>query len=228
MICVNGSIVNSVINGNYIGSNWPQNLKRIDETRVGDGSSIDRISINSQIGDVRLYASDSSEVKVHCYGNCSENVEIDACIVSREFRILVKAEGIFFGNVNLEVTVPKKSYKEISVNVASADIVIEKMLKAESLKIQTASGSVETSMSFAKAFISTASGDVDLYTRAMNNISIGISTVSGDVLAELDNIGYVKLNAKAMSGDVKNRHRSNGRFKANVQIHTMSGDIKIK
>lgn len=229
MICVNRySFINCCINGVFISGNEPQNLKRFDETRVEDGSNIDRIFINSQIGDVRLYASNSSKVKVHCYGNCSENVEFDAFIVSGELRVLVKAEGNVLGNVNLDVAVPKKTYKQISVTTVSSDIVVDKMLRAEFLKIKTASGNLETSMSFNKAFISLASGDVDLYTKAMSNISIYISTMSGNVLAEFDNIGYIELDTRTMSGDVKNRHRSNGRFEANVQISTMSGNIKIK
>ncbi len=72
------------------------------------------------------------------------------------------------------------------------------------------------------------SGDVELYIDAKENISVGISTMSGDVSAEFSNVGYIDLSTSSMSGNIRNRHKGATGYTANVDISTMSGDIRIR
>lgn len=74
----------------------------------------------------------------------------------------------------------------------------------------------------------TMSGDVDIFINAISNVELEVSTMSGDIEAELQNIGHVNLSSSTMSGTTKNRHNSTVGYTANVDLSTMSGDIKIR
>ena len=52
--------------------------------------------------------------------------------------------------------------------------------------------------------------------------------MSGYVSAEFNNIGHINLSTSSMSGDVRNRHKESRGYNADVDISTMSGDIRIR
>ena len=52
--------------------------------------------------------------------------------------------------------------------------------------------------------------------------------MSGDVTAAFINIGHINLYTKTTTGDVRNRHKEGKGYTANVDVYTMSGDIKIR
>ena len=72
------------------------------------------------------------------------------------------------------------------------------------------------------------SGDIELCIDATNDISVKVSTMSGDVSAEFNNVAHINLSTSSMSGDVKNRHKGSKGYTADVDISTMSGDIRIR
>ena len=73
------------------------------------------------------------------------------------------------------------------------------------------------------------SGDIELYIEAIKDINVNISSMSGDITAEFSNIGYINLYTNSMSGSVRNRHKEvKDGYNADVDISTMSGDIRIR
>ena len=96
------------------------------------------------------------------------------------------------------------------------------------LKVKTQSGDVETNSIFRHATLKTMSGDVDIFINAISNVELEVSTMSGDIEAELQNIGYVNLSSSTMSGTTKKRHNFTVGYTSDVDLSTMSRDIKIR
>lgn len=71
--------------------------------------------------------------------------------------------------------------------------------------------------------------NIELYIEAIKDINVNISSMSGDITAEFSNIGYINLYTNSMSGSVRNRHKEvKDGYNADVDISTMSGDIRIR
>lgn len=238
MIVFNG---NNITGGNFFnGSNlgergisglWTGIPKNFDEWKSEDAGNVERISIDSISFPVNISVSNSSKVEVHLYGqaNLDGDIDFDVSVVNRELKIAFKLAGnCYNNNLKLDVTVPHKTFKEISVKSSSAGITLNEGISTDYLKIKTQSGNLETNATFTNATITTSSGDVELYIDANKNISLEIFTSSGDVSAEFNNIGYLNLSTNSSSGDVRNRHKAGTGYTANVDISTSSGDIKIR
>lgn len=273
---INGKIFfmsHVVINGRSTDKGETVKLKKYDEKKSEEvKDDVGKLSIESRFADVNIYASKSSKVEAHLYGEASldGDIKLDVQCKGNEILVLTQYNGnCYVGKLNLDISVPYKTFKEIVTRSSSADITINKgistqkikvctssgdvILKedvlAKNIKIQTSSGNVtlikgvsaqyievkttsgdvETDATFTTADISATSGDINLYIDADNDIDVDISATSGDVSAEFDNIGHINLSTRAISGDVKNRYkRGNFGYTANVEISTISGDIKIK
>ena len=174
---VNGRIIKGGENGKY---------QKFDEKKVEDCRNIDKIAINSTFADVNVSVSNSSKVEAHFYGeaNLDGDVNFDVRVVNSELRITLKFTGnCFNGNLKLNIAIPQKIFKVISVKSSSADVIL----------------------------------------------NVNISSMSGDITAEFSNIGYINLYTNSMSGSVRNRHKEvKDGYNADVDISTMSGDIRIR
>ena len=172
-----------------------------------------------------------SKVETHFYGEADidGDVNFDVRVVNRELRITLEFTGnCFNGNLKLDVTVPQKTFKVISAKSSSADITLNEGVSTDYLKVKTQSGDLETNATVNNISVSTMSGDAELCIDATQDINVEVSTMSGDVSAEFNNIGHINLSTSSMSGDVRNRHKESRGYNADVDISTMSGDIRIR
>lgn len=235
MISINGKVFSgsnvTIVNGRVISGGRIGKLQNFDERKSEECSSVEKITIDSTFGDVNVSISNSSKIEAHFYGkaNIDGDVNFDVQVVNRELRITLKSTGnCFNGNWNLDVTIPKKTFKVISVKSSSADITLNEGVSTDYLKVKTQSGDVETNATFNKVSVSTMSGDVELCIDATQDINVEVSTMSGDVSAEFNNIGHINLSTSSMCGGVRNRHKESRGYNADVDISTMSGDIRIR
>lgn len=234
MINIKGRIFsgsNVTINGRVVNGGGTGKTKKFDEKKSEDANNVEKIAIDSTFVDVDISVSNSSRVEAHFYGQAEVDgdVDFDVRMVNRELRITPKFTGnCYNGNLKLDVTVPGKTFKVISAKSMSADITLSENVSTEHLKVKTQSGDLETSATFANASITTMSGDVELSINASRDISVEIFTMSGDVSTEFNNIGHVSLSTSSMSGDVRNLHKGGTGYTADVDIFTMSGDIRIR
>lgn len=235
MISINGRVFSennvTIVNGRVISGGGTGKTQKFDERKVEDCSNIDKIAIDSTVGDVNVSVSNSSKLEAHFYGEADVDgdVDFDVQVVNRELKITLQFTGnCFNGNLKLDITIPKKTFKVISARSSSADITLNEGVSTDYLKVKTQSGDLETNATVNNVSISTMSGDVELCIDATQDISVDVSTMSGDVSAEFNNIGHINLSTRSMSGDVRNRHKGNKGYVADVDISTMSGDIRIR
>lgn len=230
-IVFSGSNV-TIENGRGINGGGTGKTQKFDERKSEDANNIEKIAIDSTMADVNISVSNSSKVEAHFYGQAdivAGNIDFDVRMVNHELRIMLKFTGSCYNsNLKLDVTVPQKTFRAITVKSSSADIILGEGVSTDYIKVKTQSGDLETSATFTNASISTMSGDVELYIDAKEDISVEISTMRGDVSAEFNNIGYIDLSASSMRGDVRNRHKGESGYTANVDISTISGDIRIR
>lgn len=235
MIIINGRVFSgnnvTIINGRVINGDEAGKSKQFDEWKVVNCSDVNKITIDSTVCDVNVSATNSSKAEVHFYGGAivDEDVNFDVSIVNRELRITLLFTGNCYNeNLRLDVTIPTRTFKVITARSSSADITLNSGVSAEYLKVKTLSGDLETDATVSNVSVSTTSGDIDLYIDAIQDVSVEASTTIGDVSAEFNNIGHINPSLRSMCGDVRNRHRGNRGFTADVDISTMSGDIKIR
>lgn len=235
MISINGRVFSgsniTIVNGRVINGGGIGKSQKFDERKAEDANNVEKITIDSTVADVNVSVSNSSKVEAHFYGQADVDgdVKFDVCVINRELKITLKFTGnCYNGSLNLDVTVPQKTFKAITAKSSSADITLSEGVSMDYFKVKTQSGDLESNATFANASITTTSGDVELYIDAKENISVEISTMSGDVSAEFNNVGYIDLSTSSMSGDVRNRHKGGTGYTANVDISTMSGDIRIR
>ena len=235
MISINGRVFSgsnvTIVNGRVISGGGIGKTQKFDERKVEDCSNVEKITIDSTFGDVHVYVSNSSKVETHLYGEADidGDINFDVQVVNRELRITLKSTGnCFNGNLKLDVSVPKKTFKVISAKSSSADITLNEGVSTDYLKVKTQSGDLETNATVNNISVSTMSGDVELFIDATQDINVEVSTMSGDVSAEFNNIGHINLSTSSMSGDVRNRHKESRGYNAYVDISTMSGDIRIR
>ena len=238
MIRINGRVFSrnsvTIVDGQQTGYNRCNEIdktQKFDQIKAEDCSNIDKITIKSTFCDVNVSVSNSSKVEAHFYGKAIIDREVNFVFraVNSELIITLETTGTCFnGNLKLDVTVPKKTFKVISAKSSSADITLNEGVSTDYLKVKTQSGDLETNATVNNVSVSTMSGDVELCIDATQDINVGVSTMSGDVSAEFNNIGHINLSTSSMSGDVRNRHKESRGYNADVDISTMSGDIRIR
>lgn len=235
MININGKIFSgnnvTIIGGRVLNGDGTCETQKFDEIKSEYANNVEKITIDSTFADVNISVSNSSKVEAHFYGQASVEGEInfDVRLVNGELRIILKFVGnCYNNNLKLDITVPDKTFKVISVKNASGDITLSEDVSTEQLKVKTMSGDLETNATFTNASISNMSGDIELSINASKDIVAEISTMSGNVSAEFNNIRQVNLSTSSMSGNVKNRHKGEAGYTANVYISTMSGNIRIR
>ena len=234
MFSINGQIFSgsnvTIVNGRVISGGKTGKSRKFDERKSEDCSNIDKIVIDSTVADVSVSVTDSSEVEAYFYGEAEidGDVDFDLQLVNRELRITLHHTGnCFNGSLKLDITVPRKTFREISAKSSSGDITLNEGVSTDYLQVTIQSGDLETSAIASSFSVSMMSGDVELRIDAIQDINVNISIMSGDVSAEFNNIGHINLSASSMAGNVKNRHKEGNGYIANVNISTMSGNIRI-
>ncbi len=209
-------------------TNKPQ---KFNETKTEDCSNIETIAIDSSVANINVFVSNSTNLTAHFYGKAETDGNVNFIIKTKnnELKIIIQfTKNCRNANLKLNVIIPQKKFNVISANTSSANITLNKGISANFLKVNTQSGNVKTSATFNNFSASTKSGNVKLCIDAIEDNNIDISTMSGNVSAEFYKIKHFNLSTKTMSGNVKNNHKKESNcYNANVNISTMSGDIKI-
>lgn len=235
MISINGRTFRgnnvTIINGKVINGGDSISSKKFDDRKEENARNVEKITIDSSIADVDVSVSNSEKVEAHFFGEASidGDIKFDVKRIFNEIIVTLNFSGTSFGdNLKLNVTIPAKEFKQISIKTNSGDVQLRENVATSGLKIKTQSGDVETNSIFRHATLKTMSGDVDIFINAISNVELEVSTMSGDIEAKLQNIGHVNLSSSTMSGTTKNRHNSTVGYTADVDLSTMSGDIKIR
>ena len=205
--------------------------KKFNDIKEENASFIEKITIDSSMADVDVSVSNSEKVEAHFFGEFSVDgdVKFDVKRILNEIIVTLNFSGASFGgNLKLNVTIPAKEFKQIFIKTNSGDIRVRENIASSDLKIKTQSGDIKINSIFRHAILKTMRGDVDIFINAISNVELAVSTMSGDIEAELQNIGHVNLFSSTMSGTIKNHHNSTVGYTANVDLSTMSGDIKIR
>lgn len=225
----------TIINGRVVNGkgNKKSKAEEFDEKKVENANKIEQMVIDSSIGDINVLPSESSNVEVHFYGSAilDKDIDFDVKLVGSELRITVKHSGnCSASDLKLDIEVPvEKTFKLISANTMSGDIILSEKVSAENLKIKTQSGDVESYAKLKDISVKTMNGDVELVINAKNDIDLDINTMNGDVRVELYNISRLKkVSTNTMNGNVRNHYRENNEgYTANINISTMNGNIRI-
>lgn len=221
----------TIINGHVAGDDTKTELRDFDEKKSENADKIEKIAIDSAFAGVKVSASDTTEITAHFYGQAVVDGELnfDFLTVGCELRISIIFKGSYCnGNLNLDIAVPDKTFKAISAKSMSANVVFGENVSSERLNVETQSGNFETRATFEKVFASTMSGNIDLYIKAKTDIKAELSTMSGNVSAELSNLKNINLSTKTMSGNVNNYYKTENGYAADLNISTMSGNIRVR
>ena len=241
MIKINGKVFSNLFSGNnnvvivngrkITACEGERELKTFDEKKIEDGSKIEKITIDSNIVDVDIIASNSSNVETHFYGQAESNgnIEFDVNLVKHELKITVTIVGdCYNSNFKLIVGVPNKTFKEIFVKTTAADISFSGNIFAENLKVETLSGDIQTCATFNSISANSMSGDIELCINANSDLIVDISTISGNVSADFENIARINISSSTLTGNVRNYHENQTGYSVDGDISTMSGNIRIR
>lgn len=231
MIKINANIGNlTIINGKVIRGSKADKAYNFDERKVVQAEDFDKILIDASFADVNIVPEDCSKVDVHLYGtiNTKGMIEFDVHTEEKELEINLKSTGSYVkGNLKIDIVVPYKTFKRISVSTSSGNVTIGKGVLVKKFKVNTMSGDIKALLTALKTLANTMSGDVNLCIEALEDVEISISTMSGDVTTLLNNIGKLNVSINSMSGNFTNLHKGKDGYTADVEISTMSGDIEI-
>lgn len=205
--------------------------EKIDEARVKNANLIERILINAPTVDVIITRGDSKNIEVHLSGTAvsQSDVELIAKQSDSEYRIsVISKKNVSLYDMKLEVKLPKKTFKLISVEGSSGDVHFNSGVHTNIVHANTESGNVVVNAVFSVAHIATESGDITMTIDAKSDISLKINSESGDINVQLMNIAKVLSHFKSESGYVKSTYYGHIGHTATLNISTESGDIRIK
>lgn len=206
-------------------------FQKIDETKRIGAEEISRIKVDSDLADVTIAASNRTDIEAHYYGEvCTDGkLEFDVTTSGDKINVSAKINGSTFnGNLKLNVFIPQKVFRLISVKCQNGSIEICKNVEAERLKIDSQYGSIESKAIFEEITAKSMNGSIDISISAKSNIEISASSMNGNVSVELENIGSYNISTSSMNGSTRNRHNSTGRYKATGDISSMNGSVRVQ
>ena len=220
-----------IVNGQNVSGGKNIKLKKFDERKSEDCSNIDKIKISSVLANVNVSVCNSSAIEAHFYGEAQidGDIEFNVKVLRQELIIILEIIGTCLtGKLNLDITIPQKVFKAISITSSSGNINLNKGVSAKQINVSSMSGSLNLNADVNDISAHTMSGDIAICIDAHQFVTTTISTMSGDVSATFNNIGHINLHTKTMSGTVKDNHKTDGCYSAYVEISTMSGNIRIR
>lgn len=215
---INGIVIGDgnvvVINGeNVVDNSKNSQTKKFDETKVEEMENIKKIFIDSDIVEVNVTTvSNDTKAKAHLYGTAKIDNDLELVMKSfeDELRISIEYNGVYKGNLKLDVMIPDKLFDEISIETVSADIKLNDAF-AELIEANT------------------KSGDIGFSTNAKTDIHVKFSSVSGNIVADFNNVNKIELYAKSVSGNVEDKHDPDIKgYSVQAYISTVSGNVNVK
>lgn len=236
-ITMNGRTINnfcnmSIGNGRVISVGCcSAESKKIDETKSIGVEGISRIKIDSDLADVTIVASNRRNVEVHYYGEVSTdgNPKFNVNTSGDEINVSAKINGSTFnGSLKLNVIIPQKVFRLISVKCQNGSVELCKNVEAKRLKIDSQNGSIESEAFFEEITAKSMNGSIDISISAKSDIEIFASSMNGNVSIALDNIGSCNISTSSMNGSARNRHNSIGKYEATGDISSMNGSVRVQ
>ncbi len=142
----------------------------------------------------------------------------------------------FFDNFLLEVKIPEKLWKEITVKSVSGDITMAS-LSVNKYNLETTSGNLDITECLGDQHIKTISGDIKVLDKVIQSNKY-LSTTSGNISLFLPTDGNFSLAFNTVSGDISNslnlpmlqndkRHATvkAGDGKYTLSVDSVSGDL---
>lgn len=210
--------------------------------------NIDQININTKSNDVKIYVSNTNELRVVQYSS-KKVKEKDLFTYKKENNTLTIEDNhhyfcigfCFIADARYEIYLPSTYTKNLNINEISGDITIDELdIKLNSLSLKTTSGDIEINNNIKtnNIKIDTKSGEIqtnnisanntniesisgDLYLKSLISKDIYLHTISGEV--EVNKITG-KLDIKTTSGDIEIDHFT---IKSNSKITSISGDVDV-
>ena len=241
---VNGNINGASINGNGVvinssnnvitsnkqhKSNKMKNSIRVNETKIEKADIINKISITS-FTDITISTSNSSNIEINLSGEYVSKEEIIFTTKQNENELVIiinKGNDLCSENLELDIKVPDKFFRNISINNEYGDITIIDTISVDNININAINGDIDLDVLTSNVDIYSVNGNVDLCLSANNNMNVNVSSVSGDINLELYNISKITKKLNTTNGSIDNYFDGEGEYSANLKISTINGDITI-
>ena len=237
-ITING---NDITNGRIIGGGNPLvERKKVDETKKIKAEEISKIKVESDCANVTVSTINSTDaveinygeqyVPVHYFGEVytDGNTELKVTTSGDEIIVTAKTKGnIVNSSLKLNVFIPQKVCKSISVKSQNGCAGICKNVTAKRLRIDSQNGRIVSEATFEEITAKTMNGSIDIGIRAKSDIEVKASSMNGSVFVELENIGSCNFSTSSMNGSVRNMYHLTGRYKATGEISSMNGNVII-
>lgn len=207
--------------------------KLVKEKRIEKDPTIKSIAVESTYTDVEICPlKATNDIQLVLYGKArkNDNIEIETSIVGNEVLLIkVKNQNEEVNGVNLYIELPRTRYfSNISVKTDFADINVKEGIVAEYLSLTSNSGKIKTKADATKTKIKSKSGNINFYANPMSDIVVGIISDFGDIVAKFKNISALQLNEKTEGMVSKYFKEYPSGYKAEAEIKSIIGDIKIK
>lgn len=215
-------------------------FKKVSYTPEGEFNSI---YISAADGNVEFYRSDDGKCRIECMEN--EDIKHSAEISGGALNIKRESNGVFginFGGVrdayDIKIYLPENSYRSLSAESDSGDVLVPEGFDFSQVRIYTKSGDASVKSSCGELLlVQTVSGDIDVEN--VGSPSVSLSTTSGDISTEnftADNLSFNSVSgeidldnttakkglfAESVSGDIE----LDGVDSPDIQIKTTSGDV---
>lgn len=209
----------------------PEECRRVEERKTISAIDIKRISICTKRADINIVEADSYVIDIRLYGRTREQNQISFLnVTASKNKLEINLDEYEMSNLALEVKLPKKLFQKVEVTSRQGDIFICEGITTNKLNMQTMSGDIDAKCTFTHLLAIASSGDINIATIAEKDIANAcIQSKSGDIVVQFENVGNMELTMQTMSGDAKNyRTAKGGKYSANVNLNTISGDIVCK
>lgn len=189
---------------------------------------INRISIESDCGNIDFKRSESNQIRVVADGNNSKSFSAEVVdgtlnIVSKSEKKIDKSKFLKgnFSGANIDIYIPKE-LESISITSSYGDITLENKISGN-IKITSAMGDIKTASILGIVDIHTDMGDIDISKLSLEGSS-EITTNMGDI--EIEKTNSVKINATTSLGKCY-VNNSNEQSDITLTASTDLGDIEI-
>ena len=220
----------STAKGQFIGHNNDVAINEYNKRIFEDANYAEKITIRSECANVELSVHDNNTVETYLIGKVAHdgNLIFSVNRFSDEIVVSVGISGkTIEGELKLNVKIPKRRFKVISIKNECGDAVVGKDVKAKKLKIGIIKGNIDSNASFSFLKAETYNGNINIDVDAENDIELNVSSLNGSVDTALKNISHFNLRLAAIKGKVFNKFKENGDFFVSGNISSMNGNTTV-
>jgi len=219
----------TIINGRVIGNN--SDYKEFDETKQLKVADMKRITINSELAEVKLTGNcDSGEIIADFHGNACIDGKANLSITSDGGQVkvdLTHSGTSMVGELFLDVGVPQSVFESITVNSKNNNIYVYETISANNIIINGKNGDIDVRGTFKKLTIDSKNGNIDVSTKAVSDIEFDVITKNGNVDISFSNIVKSTISADTKNGNVKNNPDMYGKYTASGSVTSKNGNVRI-